>query len=432
MRRHLILIICGILGAIPSGYLYAQWSTHFDDICDLGEWFDVQETEGWNIQAFEIHDISQTNPGYFTMMPYTVTWYADWRGPLIYKLAHGDFVLTGNVTVTNRDEDDIPGSAYSLGGLMVRNPKTLTNGPLGWVPGQEDYVFLSLGNGANNHPSCSGCPAPHFEVKSTNNSNSALNLSSIDTNTADIRLVRLFPFVLILYRFPGDPWVVHRRYFRNDLTDTVQVGMVTYTDWDKASTYVNTFHNSHVLNEDLNPDPSNNPGLPFAPDIITRYDYLDLQQTVMPEAWEGLDLMNVNQVSDPEILEYFGSAIATPLATTDKVWLGRTDNNWNTTSNWLSGILPGPTDIVRINSCACPEASCVNSGEGITTIGGLELKEGAEMTVPFGSTLLVDGFLENEGVIIVYGVLNISAGLAAVTNRGTIDCRMGGSVVIEE
>jgi len=185
-------------------------------------------------------------------------------------VTQGDFVLTGNITVTNRSGNDIPGSAYSLGGLMVRNRKTLTNGPIGWIPCQEDYVFLSLGQGANNHPSCSGCPAPHFEVKSTINSSSELNLSAIDTNTPHIRLVRLYPFVLILYRFPNEEWVVHRRYFRDDLQDTLQVGMVTYTDWYKASTYVNTFHNSHELNEELGPDPSNNPGLPFAPDIISR------------------------------------------------------------------------------------------------------------------------------------------------------------------
>ena len=421
-----------MLMVAPTSYMGAQWTTHFDDICSIDQWLDIQVTEGWNIQALETHDISLTNPGSFTMMPYTVTWYADWRGPLIYKLIQSDFVLTGNVTVTNRDEDAIPGSAYSLGGLMVRNPKTLTNGPIGWVPGQEDYVFLSIGRGANNHPSCPGCAAPHFEVKSTNNSNSILNLSSIPTNTADIRMIRLHPYVLILYRFPGDPWVVHRRYFRDDLADTVQVGMVTYTDWDKASTYVNTFHNSHVLNEDLDPDPSNNPGLPFTPDIISRYDYLDLQETVMPVEWVGLDLMNVNQVSDAAILNVYGSAIPTPFPTTDKVWLGRTNNNWNATSNWLSGNLPGVLDSVRVNSCACPEASCVNLGPGITTIGGLKLNEGAELTIPVGSTLMVNGMLDNAGVIIVYGVLNISTGMGGVVNRGTIDCRVGGSVVILE
>jgi hypothetical protein len=54
------------------------------------------------------------------------------------------------------------------------------------------------------------------------------------------------------------------------------------------------------------------------------------------------------------------------------------------------------------------------------------------VTVPVGATLNVNGLLENEGTIIVYGVVNIMTGEAGVVNRGVIDCRVGGSVVIEE
>ncbi len=423
----------GFIVLLTFGSGRAQWIDHFDDICAIDQWMDVQVTEGWNIQSLEIHDNSLTYPGYFTMMPYTVTWYADWRGPLFYKYTQGDFVLTGNITVTNRASNDIPGSAYSLGGLMVRNRKSFSNGLAGWQPDEEDYVFLSLGQGANNHPSCSGCPAPHFEVKSTINSSSELNLSAIDTNTADIRLVRIYPYVLILYRFPDEDWVVHRRYFRDDLQDSIQVGMVTYTDWDKASTYVNTFHNSHVLNEDLDPDPSGNPGLPFAPDVITRYDFLDLQETAMPVEWEGLNLLNLGQVTDEEILEYYGDTIPTPVAPTDHIWLGRANGLWNETSNWLFGTLPDVTDTVRVNSCACPEVSCVHLDTGTTIIGALSLKEGAVMTIPVGSTLIINGSVVNEGVIVVHGVLRVlTDGSGNVNNLGTIDCRDGGIVEIME
>jgi hypothetical protein len=433
VKVRIAIILFFFISLFTSGPVRGQWVDHFENICGLNEWLDVQVTEGWNIQALESHEISISQPGSFTFMPYTVSWYADWRGPLFYKLVNGDFVLTGKLTVTNREEDDIPGSAYSLGGLMVRNRKPFTNGPAGWMPEQEDYVFLSIGQGSTNHPSCQGCPSPHFEVKSTINSNSTLNLSSIDTNTAEIRLVRLDPFVLVLYRFPGEAWEVHRRYFRDDLEDTVQVGMVTYTDWDKVYTYQNTFHNSHVLNEDLDPDPSNNPNLPFAPDIISRYDYLQWLPTTMPMEFVGLDLTDENQVSDADILEFYGDIIAPPSATSFPVWLGGADQNWTTTANWLVGGLPAANDTVRINSCACPEAHCVLLPLGNTTISGLEVEEGGVVTIPVGATLTINGHLENEGTIIVHGtlIINAAVGIEAI-NRGTLDCREGGIITIHD
>ena len=58
-----------MLMANPLGNIKAQWTTHFDDICSIDQWLDVQESEGWNIQALEVHDVSVTHPGYFTMMP---------------------------------------------------------------------------------------------------------------------------------------------------------------------------------------------------------------------------------------------------------------------------------------------------------------------------------------------------------------------------
>jgi hypothetical protein len=315
---------------------------------------------------------------------------------------------------------------------MVRNPKTLTNGSAGWVAGEEDYVFLSFGRAANNHPSCSGCPAPHFEVKSTINSNSTLAVSSIDTTRADIRMVRLGAVLFVLYRFPGQSWTVHQRYYRDDLVDSVQVGMVTYTDWDKASTYETTFHNSHIMNEDLDPDPSNNPGQPFAPDIITRYDYLQLLSTSLPAAWNGLDLMNAGQVSNAEILNYYGSVISTPAASSEHVWLGRENGNWNDPDNWLTQTIPGASDSVRINSCVCEVSDCVQLGVGTTTIAGLELSVGAVLTIPVGAVLQIHGPLVNAGEIIVFGELQQVAGFSESTNRGIIDCRAGGVFHINE
>ncbi len=425
--KHILFI--WLFTGLFQSELAAQWVDHFDDICGLQEWIDVQESEGWNIQALENHDISQTYPGRFMLMPHTVSWYADWRGPLMYKMTSGDFVLTTHLTVTNRAEDDIPGSNYSLGGIMVRNPKTITNGSGDWLPGEEDYVFLSLGRAANNHPSCPGCPAPHFEVKSTINSSSTLLVSSIDTNVVDIRMVRLSPYVLVLYRFPGHAWEVHHRYQRGDLQDTVQVGMVTYTDWNKVFSYEPSFHNSHVLNEDLDPDPSSNPGLPFSPNIITSYDFLELQSAALPSEWVGLNLLNEGEVSDEEILSNYGDTLPIPIPPAEMIWLGGQDQDWNTIDNWLSGDLPQSSDTVRINTCACPASNCIVMPEEDISIAGLELMQGAVMTIPTGGTLNISGPFINDGTIIVHGNLVIDGGLEnSVLNRGEIDCRDGGTI----
>jgi hypothetical protein len=381
----------------------------------------------------ELHDISLTHPGEFTMMPYTVTWYADRRGPLFFRIAEGDFIITANIEVSNRNQNAIPGSAYSLGGLMIRNPKSLTNGPVGWQAGHENYVFLSIGRGSTGHPSCFGCPAPHFEVKSTVNSNSELNLSSINNSNADIRLVRLGSVIFILYRFPNGNWTVHRRYSRPDLMDSLQVGMVTYTDWDKTSTYETTFQNSHVLNDDLDPDPSSNPSLPFAPDIITRYKFFQLLPTSLPPAWMGLDLANPNQVTNAMVLAEYGISIPIPQGSTYPVWIGRTNSNWSNTSNWLAGTLPSGNDSLRIESCNCPSTNCLIIPSGTTNIAGLTLVEGATVTIPAGATLNINGHLTNHGQLDIDGTLVINGSAEEfVHNFGVINCRTGGQVIIND
>lgn len=351
----------------------------------------------------------------------------------MYRMVSGDFVLTTRVRVTNRDENDIPGSNYSLGGVMVRNPSSLTTGSAGWVAGQEDYIFLSIGFAATNHPTCQGCPGPHFEAKSTINSNSMLQVSSVDTNEAIIRLVRLAPYVLVLYQFPGDPWVVHQRYLRADLEDTLQAGMVTYTDWNKVFTYEPLFHNGHVLNEDLDPDPSSNPGMPFDPDVITRYDYFDFHPTMMPAAWTGLDLTDEGDVPDNAVLSFFGDVLPPPTAPAEKIWTGGENGSWNTPGNWLSNGVPAATDSIWVRSCACPQAFCLETPMGSTVTTGLRVDENAVVTIPSGSALEVNGAFVNHGEIIVYGQLIITpGGDGPAYNLGLIDCRGSGSVMVEE
>lgn len=408
----------------------------FESICTQNDWLRINEVEGWNADQLELFNVGVTNKGNITLMPYTSSWYADYRGVLVFKEIDGDFAFTSKVIVTNRAGDDIPSSSspYSLGGLMIRNPTGLSNGSAGWQTGQQNYIFLSMGYAATNHPSCNGCPAPHFEVKSTLNSNSTLEVSSIDTTAAELRFVRIDDAMLVLYRFPGDDWEVHRRYSRSDFGDTLQVGFTCYTDWDKVFTYSYLDHNANVLDGVNDPPPQNNPGQPYNPDMITQYEYARFDPVMVPPAFTGLDLSNPAEISDMELLSFLSFESAPDTTYIGQKWLGAANNSWTDPDNWLSGI-PSAADSVIVQDCSCPQANCpeITSNESIHS---LDVHAGATLTVSAGVTLTILGngvspYFKNEGTILVDGILHIVNASQELINRGHIECRGTGQVIIE-
>ena len=281
----------------------------FNDASTMNNWQNTNIVEGWNAEQLEAFNVNTTEPGHLHMMPYTCGWYNEWRGPLLFKLVTGDFVFTTEVSISNRAGTGLPSSLYSLAGLMLRTPLNYPNGVYGaggWAAGQQDYVFLSIGYGDFAAPCSPNTNGPHFEVKSTDNSNSTLCVSPIGSSTAQIRLARIGAAIIILYRLPGGNWTVHQRYNRPDLPATVQVGFVTYTDWAKWSTYTPAFANSHVIAPGLNPDPSSNPGLPFNPDLIANFDYARFDAPVVPLPLVGLNLTNPGQVNNAQLLTFLG------------------------------------------------------------------------------------------------------------------------------
>ncbi len=275
------------------------FNDEFDNAPTLSNWSNINDTEGWNAEHLEAYDVDNTAPGRLYMMPYTSVWYQDYRGTLLYKMMEDDFVFTTEVEISNRAENGIPSSQFSLGGMMIRAPRDFPNGAAGaggWTPGQEDYVFLALGYATGS--------GPHFEVKTTNNSNSSLNITEINTQTVQIRMARIDGAIIVLYRVPGQSWVVHRRYNRSDLPDEVQIGFVSYTNWEKGNTYSYWDQNSNVLNSDLDPNLSSNPNLPFNPDLKARFDFARFDEVELPAMLNGVDL--VNAASDGDLLGFLG------------------------------------------------------------------------------------------------------------------------------
>ena len=264
-------------------------------------WQNINTTEGWNAEHLEVFDINTSTPGKLHMMPHTTSWYEDYRGPLLYKEVVGNFIFTTEVSSTNRTANGIPTSAYSLAGPMIRTPRNeITTGLNDWTYGGENYIFLSIGMAAGGNP-------PHFEVKNTVNSNSNLQIVPVDTNhNVQIRLARIDQHIICLYKVPDGNWTIRRRYNRGNFPDTMQIGLVTYTDWFKLSSFPETYANSHIIDATADPDSSNNPGRAYDPDLIGTFEFARFDSAYVPPALVGANLSNTGAVSDATLLEFLG------------------------------------------------------------------------------------------------------------------------------
>lgn len=301
-----------LLAATPIAGL----SDEFDNAASTEQWQRLNEVEGWNADQLDVYDINATQSSRMVQQPHTVVWYQNWRGPMAFQNVAGDFVFTTEIHIADRDDiggsddNDVPGdSLYSLAGAMIRTPRDITDALTEWTPGSmaddgtnngENYIFLSAGYGAGNPDEFA------LEVKTTRNSNSQLELTPIgaDSNIVRVQLARIGDSVIALYQLPGEEWTVHRRYSRPDMPETMQVGLVTYTDWEKANDFDPFTHNQTVLTPDVANDPT--PGEAFNPDLTAGFEYARYVTPDVPEALAGADLTDPSQVSDAELLSFLG------------------------------------------------------------------------------------------------------------------------------
>ncbi|MDA1014643.1 MAG: hypothetical protein O3A00_09360 [Planctomycetota bacterium] len=294
----------------------AGLSDEFDDAATTAQWQRVNEVEGWNADQLNVYDIDQTQPGRMVQEPHTAVWYQNWRGPMAFQTVTGDFAFTTQIHITDRDDiggsdaNDVPGdSLFSLAGAMLRTPRDITDALTEWTPGSmaddgtnngENYIFLSAGYGNGNRNEFA------LEVKTTRNSSSQLELTTLgpETNTVNVQLARIGNSVIALYQLPGEEWQVHRRYSRPDMPATMQVGLVTYTDWEKANDFNPFVQNSTVLVPGVAGDPT--PGVAFNPDLTAGFEYARYVTPDVPAAFSGADLTDPNAVSDAVLLSFLG------------------------------------------------------------------------------------------------------------------------------
>jgi len=299
-----IILLCYTL--LPLSAQIQLLNDEFDDSRSVVNWHNINVVEQWGIAQLETYSIDSAVQDKLQMIPRTASWFGGWRGPLLYKEVSGDFIFTTKVDIIGRDAA-IPEDDFNLGGVMVRHVRDYPDGALdpvtGWIPADNNYLFLSIGAARNNDGRCdpdpSDCFAPHFEVKSTINGNSTLDIQNIDTTSTQIRVARIGDVFIVLYRLETDQtWVVHRRFNRSDFPDTIQVGFVTYTDWAKVSSYAPAAHNRTQIEGD-----ECNSGPPCDPDVIGEFDFARFDSLVVPMGI-GSDFNNPSDVTDAELLSF--------------------------------------------------------------------------------------------------------------------------------
>jgi hypothetical protein len=280
MRAMVILLALLPFAAFASDDL-TPLSDEFNDASTLSQWKRVYIVEGWGANQLEVQDINTTRAGHMVMIPFTSTWYNDYRGELTFKEVTGDFVVTADIEASRRNGTGAPTSQFSLAGIMVRTPRQIT--PATWLPGGENYLFLSIGSA--NQPGTF-----QFEVKSTVSSDSQLIIAPAGTGHAIIQYARIGRYFVALKNV-GGAWSVHHRYSRPDMPSTLQVGMTVYTDYPAASSVSPFMQNSTVLHNGN-------------PDLLAAYDYFRFARPQVPTSLQGADL---TVVSDDQLLSFLGA-----------------------------------------------------------------------------------------------------------------------------
>ncbi len=293
-----LLLLCG--ASLSFGQIQLL-NDEFNDVRSIINWKNINIEEQWGIEQLEHYSINDTTAGKMVMIPRTASWFEGYRGPLLYKEASGNFTITTKVDILGRDNPDLPELDYNLAGIMIRHVREYPNGALGmngWASTDNNYIFLAAGAAALDHPTCVGCPAPHFEVKNTTDGISNLRVASIDTASTLIRITRIDDVFIVMYRLESDHvWVVHERFQRNDFPDTLQVGLVVYTDWTKVSSLPTVTHNSTQI------EGAECSGTPCDPDIIGEFEYFRFDSVSVPNGI-GSNFMDENDVTNAELLEF--------------------------------------------------------------------------------------------------------------------------------
>ena len=140
-------------------------------------------------------------------------WFNADSGVLVYKNISGNFRVTSYATVRSLDNPLLPPQAINLGGLMAHAPQLLA--------ADENYVHIAYG-------SVTGSAI--VETKTTIDNQSNFQTSAWPTAEGELGICRVGDTFMLLNREFGSEWQVVAQYERPDLPETLEVGMMSYSN----------------------------------------------------------------------------------------------------------------------------------------------------------------------------------------------------------
>jgi hypothetical protein len=225
----------GIIGGVAVMVLATQAGA--DDIRDLSTTFDTPEAlSAWSEHApvgfTSKWQAPRIEEGRLVLQPVSSGWFEDNQAGHLYHQVMGDFIATTRIEVVGTNAD-LPQTSFSLAGLFIRAPRAVSAAT--WTPGQENWLFFSVGTAA---------PAgePHYEVKTTTNSLSTLQILPSQTGPVDLRIARHGEIFTLLARPEGQEWQVIEQIIRPDLPELLNVGLTAYADYDSVAPIYPNFH----------------------------------------------------------------------------------------------------------------------------------------------------------------------------------------------
>ena len=219
MKKYFLATLLLLLGLTASAQQkdLATLNDDFSNPESLGNWNWLHDIENWPAKLDKV----EVKDGVLVLEPGTSGWFNDRNAPFLYKEVDGDFDIRARVKASGL-QNNISGTPWSLGGLMIRVPKPNTKDD--WKPKEENWMFMTTGIAEE--------PGKQvIETKYTINSRSNLKLRDAKADWVTLRVVRVGNAFIMLYKYDNDKaWTVHDRFYLVDWPQQLQVGFNCYTN----------------------------------------------------------------------------------------------------------------------------------------------------------------------------------------------------------